>query len=350
MSQPPLVLGVDGGTTKTVALVARTDGEVVGHARGVGSNIYVGSPEENVATITETARAATAMAGIDLGELAATCLSLAGADCAADVDYITAQADAAGLGRRLSVVNDSIGALYAACPTGPAAVAVCGTGFTASARASSGRRWYGGHWTDWASSRKRGYLGGQAMAEAAVRAVVDEELGLGPATELTGRLLASFGADTVEEMLHAVTERGVHHSRLRSDVTGQLLVAANAGDPVALSRVTVFGAAMGDLVGAAATLAGAGAETLDLGLMGSVLRAPCPALQDGLLDAFARKVPAFTLVATSLQPAHGAVLCALERLGEPSLSDAAERLATSSPTPELFHTAAGVPVAVGELS
>lgn len=349
MKDDGLVLGVDGGTTKTIALIARRDGKVVASARGVGANFYVGAPEESVSTIAATASEAAQTAGIEIGDLAAGGLSLAGADCAEDIDYLTARAHALGLGQRCRVVNDSVGALYAACPAGAGAVAVCGTGFTASARSSIGRQWYGGHWTDWATSRKRGYLGGRPMAEAAVRAVVDQALGLGPATDLTPRLLESFQAADVEQMLHTVTARGVHHPRLRSDVTGQLLLAANESDSVALSIVIDFGEAMGELTAVAASSAGAAEEPLDLALMGSVLRAPCPALQSSLLDAFAERVATFQLVTTPLQPAHGAVLIALELLGDVPSPAFADTLAKSSPPPELFQTAAGFSVVTGEM-
>jgi N-acetylglucosamine kinase-like BadF-type ATPase len=349
LSADELVLGVDGGMTKTVALVARRDGHIVGYARGPGSNLYAATPEESVSTIVDTAATAATMAGTELADLVAAGLSLSGADCVEDLDYLTAQAKARALGSRRLVVNDSIGALYAAFPTGAGAVAVCGTGFTASARSQSGRRWFGGHWTDWASSRKRGFLGGQAMAEAAVRAVVDEALGLGPVTDLTPRLLESFQVDEVDEILHAVTLRGVHHPLLRVDVTVQLLLAANESDPVALSIVMDFGAAMGDLVGVAARLAGAHAEPLALSLMGSVLRAPCPPLEQSLLDAFASRVADFRLVSTPLEPAHGAVLIALELLGQVPTPAVTDGLIDSSPPRELFHTAAGIRVA-GEMS
>jgi N-acetylglucosamine kinase-like BadF-type ATPase len=345
-----LVLGIDGGMTKTIALVAARDGRIAGFARGPGANLYAGDPQDCVATIAATATAAATQAGIELGELVTGGLSLSGADCAEDIDYLSAQARTFGLGARSRVVNDSIGALYAACPVGAGAVAVCGTGFTASARSSTGQEWFGGHWTDWASSHGRGFLGGRAMAEAAVRSVVDETLGLGPATELTPRLLESFGVDTVEALLHAVTARGVYHPWLRSDVTSQLLRAANASDAVALSVVADFGSAMGSLAGVAVTCAAAGDEPLGLALMGSVLRADCPSLHRSLLDAFGERVADYALVDTPLEPAHGAILIALELAGEPLTPAVIDRLVASSPPRALFHTAAGAPVASGEMS
>jgi N-acetylglucosamine kinase-like BadF-type ATPase len=348
MSGEGFVLGVDGGMTKTIALVADRDGRILGSARGVGANLYAGAPEECVATIASAAAEAASAAGVELGELVAGGLSLSGADCDEDIDYLSAEARTFQLGIRSRVVNDSIGALYAACPTGPGVVAVCGTGFTTGARSRSGQEWFGGHWTDWASSRGRGFLGGRAMAEAAVRAVVDEQLELGPTTDLTPRLLESFGVETVEELLHVVTARGVYHPWLRSDVTGQLLLAANAADRVALSIVRGFGAAMGSLTGVATRLAGACDEPLDLALMGSVLRAHCPALHDALLGAFAERVPEFAVIDATLEPAQGAVLIALELAGRSLTADVVECLERSSPPKQLFATAAGAPAASGE--
>ena len=74
-------LAVDGGNTKTLAVVAGADGEPRGRGRGGCADIYnAGSPALAVAAIETAARAALAEAGAEAGEVASAVFSLAGAD------------------------------------------------------------------------------------------------------------------------------------------------------------------------------------------------------------------------------------------------------------------------------
>src|SRR5688572_31888082 len=75
------VLGVDGGNTKTLALVAREDGLILGTGRAGCGDIY--GAESPVAAIAEIERAVdTALqeAGIQVTQLSTCAFSLAGAD------------------------------------------------------------------------------------------------------------------------------------------------------------------------------------------------------------------------------------------------------------------------------
>ena len=58
-----LVVGVDGGSTKTVALVADEQGQVIGAARGGGSNWAGEDVSIPMGVVAETVRQALAQAG-----------------------------------------------------------------------------------------------------------------------------------------------------------------------------------------------------------------------------------------------------------------------------------------------
>ncbi|MGA7733546.1 MAG: BadF/BadG/BcrA/BcrD ATPase family protein, partial [Chloroflexia bacterium] len=121
------VLGVDGGNTKTIALVGRSDGSVVGMGRGGCSDIYT-SPDVEV-PLGEADRAvssALAMSEIEAGDLAAGAFSMAGADWPEDFALLQSAMRARAYGRRIVVVNVAVGALRAGSSGGPAVVAVCG--------------------------------------------------------------------------------------------------------------------------------------------------------------------------------------------------------------------------------
>jgi len=106
-----VLLGVDGGNTKTIALVARPDGTVVGAGRVIEcADPYAVGLEHAVRVIESAAELALAEAGAP--NVGCSAFSLAGADWPEDLD---------DLGRALHVrwpdaliVNDGIGALRAA--------------------------------------------------------------------------------------------------------------------------------------------------------------------------------------------------------------------------------------------
>jgi N-acetylglucosamine kinase-like BadF-type ATPase len=112
------VLGVDGGNTKTIALVARTDGTIIGVGRsccsdisdgtiiGVGrsrcSDIYgASSPEAAIAEANSAITMALSGAGIQKEALSASCLSMAGADWNDDIEFL--QRSFAGYGETLTI-------------------------------------------------------------------------------------------------------------------------------------------------------------------------------------------------------------------------------------------------------
>ena len=124
-------LGVDSGNSKTVALIARADGLIVGWGRGGGGDIYV-SEAEAVAAVAEAVEGALAAAGIGVSALTASCLSLVGADWPEDFDFWRLEAQKRGYGRA-QVVNDALGALRAGT-AGDGVAVVCGTGAAIGAR------------------------------------------------------------------------------------------------------------------------------------------------------------------------------------------------------------------------
>ena len=70
------VLGVDGGNTKTIALVASADGRIVGVGRSGCSDIYgAASPEAALGEADAAVAAALSAAGIQREALAAGCLA-----------------------------------------------------------------------------------------------------------------------------------------------------------------------------------------------------------------------------------------------------------------------------------
>src|SRR5262245_51224203 len=144
----PYVLAVDGGNTKTIAMVATGEGTVLGAAYGGCGDIYnatagAGDPALSALTnVTGTILAALAAAGVEAADLAVSVLNMAGADWPEDIAFWREAMTARGYGGSVHVQNDALGALYIGSPDATGVSIVCGTGVATGARAPDGRIWH----------------------------------------------------------------------------------------------------------------------------------------------------------------------------------------------------------------
>jgi N-acetylglucosamine kinase-like BadF-type ATPase len=327
-----LVLGVDGGNTKTVAIVATREGEVVGAGRAGGSDIYNAESEQGaIEEIRRAVEAALAQAGIPPSGIDAAVFSMAGADWPEDVALLCEAIATFGLGGKLNVVNDAIGALRAGTPDAVGVSVTCGTGIAVGARSARGDVWYSGHWPV--------AYGGAELGTEALRAVYEAELGLAPRTSLTEAAIAWFGVGTVPEILHRCTARRSGWGFCAvAKLAPILLDEAAKGDVVAAEIVRRAGRRNAEMAMTAARAVGLGATPFPLVLAGGVLRHPSGLLRRAIVERVAEAMPVGETVLDPPEPVVGAVLLALDLLGDAAPRSVSERLVATLPGPELFAT------------
>jgi N-acetylglucosamine kinase-like BadF-type ATPase len=298
-------LAVDGGNTKTIALVAGPAGHVRGVARGGCADIYnTPTPAVAIAAITAAAQAALAEAGIDAGALESAVFSLAGADWPEDFALLERELrERLGLGFAPLVVNDALGALRAGSPDWTGVAVVSGTYNAVGARRPDGRVFHLGFWPDGA--------GGRNLAEAGLAAVYRAKLGMGPETVLTERALALFGAEDAIALLHEFTRRGGLDAGEKDRLAPVLLDAADEGDAVARAIVADIGHVLGRQARASAEWLGLPLAGTRVVLAGGVFGHP----SDLLADATLAELPGVEPVRHGPPPVAGALLLALDRLG-----------------------------------
>ena len=328
----PHVLGIDAGNTKTIALLARLDGLVIGAGRAGCGDIYGAVSEAAaIAEIVSAVRAARREAGAAIVPIAACALSAAGADWPEDFVFFRDAMRDHGIHADALVVNDAFGALWAGLPYGPGVVVVCGTGTATGARGVDGRIWHTSFW--------QGPHGSEDLAKQTLRAVWRAELGLEPPTALTEIVRRFFGVEDAGEALHLLTRRGHKpHVNIRP-LAHRLLDAASAGDAVARRIVLEHGAGLGDYALAAARKVGIAEQPFTLVLAGGTLRHHAGMLVDALVARVRTGSPLVQVTRARFEPALGAVLMALDRAGV-TIDDAlVERLAASAPPASFFATA-----------
>jgi len=323
-------LGVDGGNTKTIALVGRSDGAVVGWGRAGCSDIYALPVPQARASLLRAVHAALEHANIAADHLAAGAFSMAGADWPEDIALLTAMVEQAGFGRAVRVVNDSIGALRAGTDEAYGVSIVCGTGIATGARGVNGQIWHSSFW--------QVPQGGEQLGREALAAVYRAELGIGEPTVLTAQLLEYFGQRRVVDLLHSRTARGSSPASVRH-LAALVLDAAEAGDKAASAIVKNHGAIMGDYARAAARQVGIAQTAYPLVLAGGVLRHPSPLLAASIIERVRAESPAVRPVRARFEPVVGALLLAYEAAGLPVASATIAQLSSTLPPAALFVTA-----------
>lgn len=301
-----LLLGVDGGNTKTVAVVVTGEGDVLGTGRAGCGDIHNGrGPEAAMAEIVRAVGAALDEARAVASDLAAAAFSLAGADWPEDFDYLRR-----GLRERLAlpedpeVVNDAVGGLRSGTDDMVGVAVVIGTYSALAGRNAAGELFHFGFWPD--STGAHG-LGSQALA-----AIWRHMLGLGPETTLLGRALERWGCEDAEELLHALTKvDGLSDDSEKARFADAVLDEAETGDRLARDIVETVAGRMGDYARVCASRTGQDGAPFPLVLCGSVLRHPSPLLRSVLVS----RVPDGDPVYPDVEPVAGAVLLAADRAG-----------------------------------
>ena len=229
-----LVVGVDGGGTRTRAVVLDGEGRELGRAEGSGAIADALNPGPPAAAVAQVCRAALEAAG---GGVPAHALwaGLSGAGREEARAAVEEELRRAGVAGRVRVGTDIAAALHDAFGDGPGILLVAGTGSIAWGRAEDGREARAGGWGQHLGDEGSAYaLGAAALKEATWQAD-----GRAPRTGLGDAVLVALGLADASDLipwaasatkrevaaLAPVVTRGASGAAARGDLA--------AGDPAA---------------------------------------------------------------------------------------------------------------------
>ena len=220
------ILGVDGGGTKTVALLGDLDGNVL--ARGMSGSSNANAVGFNAACLA--VESAITMTRKDHpGEISAMCLGLAGAGRKEDMEQFENWAVHKFQKTVVKAVSDAEMLLMAEASSSPALALICGTGSIVYGRTVTGDLIRAGGW---------GYLfgdegSGYAIGIAALRAVMQAYDGRGSETLLSELVIERFGLRTAQDLVGSIYGAKSPPSAVAS-LTDLVEQAAGQGDSVAI--------------------------------------------------------------------------------------------------------------------
>jgi N-acetylmuramic acid 6-phosphate etherase len=318
-SRPPLasaanlVLGIDGGGSHTVALLAAlTPGaaspwQVLGRGKAGPSNLQAIGLERAGRSLTEAVAGAFNTAGLPRGPVAAACLGLAGAGRPEDQERIRRWAEAERLAETVEVMGDVPLLLAAGTPDGWGVAVVAGTGSISWGRAPDGRTARAGGWGPLLGDEGSAH----ALVLAALRAVVAATDGRAAATALTERLLPAMGLPNPQALIAALHGGTWDRARL-AGLAPLVVAAAGEGDAAAAGLLRDGARELAQAVRAVVTQLDLPRTGFPLALAGGLLLANA-----GYRQLFLEELERWTFmpgrVELVAEPAEGAVRLAVQR-------------------------------------
>ncbi len=295
-----LILGIDGGGSKTRALVADRDGAVLGVGVAASSNYQSVGFESATAALESAMNAALRAAGYPAAvRFTSMCLGLAGVDRDEDRRRFETWIAARGLAERHAVVNDAELVLAAGTPEGWGVALICGTGSICFGKGRDGRRARAGGWGYLLGDEGSGY----DIAVRALRLATQTADGRAEAHALLQTILAAWSLDEPAQLIGVVYRPETTRATI-ADLARHVIALAAAGDPHAESIIAGAARELGRLI--AAVVKQLRLEAPPVALGGGLIGAH-PRLQQAVLEQAGLPLGPLRYVA---DPAQGALVIA----------------------------------------
>ena len=303
-----VVVGVDGGGSKTRVVVADETGRPLGSTEGPASAVRPGAVDHSADVIAACVRDALAHAGVAPATPKVLCVGVAGVGREPEREALWRLLAARELAEEVSVQPDAMIALDDAFGDGAGVLLIAGTGSVAFARGPDGTFRRCGGWGPVIGDEGSGaWMGRRALGVAAASADGRE-----PESALVGALLTAIGADDPA----ALVPWAAHATPAQlATLAPVVLRVAEGGD---LRANSLLALAVEELVLHVRALARAlfvdERAAVPVALAGGLLARGAP-LRRRLEQRLRSAVPGAQLRAEDVDPARGAVRGALRLLG-----------------------------------
>lgn len=304
------VLGIDGGGTKTKAVIADEEGHVHGLGIGGPSNYDDVGMEKAKVGIAEAVWMARQKASLPDAPFASVFLGMAGVVSEKDRAVIQAIARELSLAAdgNIDIDHDCRIALAGGLSGRPGIVLIAGTGSSCYGRNAAGESWIAGGWGHLISDEGSSYwLGIQAMrcavasSDGRLRSILKE------------LVQDHFQLIEMRDLMHRIYVIGMSRSEVAS-LAPLVIRAAHQDDEVALDLLRQGACDLAQMASTVADQLHLTGGNCELALVGGLFNAGAIVLSP-LHVAIQDRLPDCRILFAELPPASGAALLALKNLG-----------------------------------
>lgn len=311
----PFILGVDGGATKTMAIIGDHTGLILGAGLTGPTNYQLTGLDVAMNNLDDAVRMAASQAGIDVGQISFGVFGLAGADFPVDFQNLTGGIKRLYPAMKFEITNDTWVGFRSGTDQDYGGVVISGTGANYAAAAPDGRK---------VTGRGMGYeWGGEGGAGSLIRTAMHFAFrsndGTGPKTALEEVVLSTLDFPSYDDLSLYMYEVHGKFSRIymkAATIVPAIFELASSGDPVCADILIESGKAMGEIIGGMIKTLGSWQVPQDIVMVGSVFtKGANPLLVDSFTMSCHRFVPFARFKMPELEPAGGAYIMGLERAG-----------------------------------
>lgn len=242
-----LILGVDGGGTKTAVWLANTAGDILGRGVSSPSNYQVVGKTAALHAIQNALLQAYQQAGLPPEPAKIISLGMAGVGRDEDRSWLVDWCKGQNIAEKLEIMTDAELLLWAGTPDGWGIGCISGTGSISFGIDPLGKKARAGGWGYILGDEGSGY----AIGISALRAVTQAADGRGPQTGLTTRVLAAWNLSEPAALISAVYRSNMAREQIGA-LTEWVLKEAEAGDEVAVHLVNTAAADLSLAIGSVA--------------------------------------------------------------------------------------------------
>ncbi len=304
-------LGVDGGASKTAAIVTDEHGTILGRGLAGGSNHLRAGIEEATRNVERAVNGALVEAGIAIREIEYAYCGIAGSDHPTHHERVVESLRLFFPRGNFIVDTDARVALTGAIGFGAGVVIISGTGSVAFGRNTLGREARAGGWGPTLGDEGSGY----AIARDGLAAIVRSYDGRGTPTLMTQLLCNEYDMCDPGDLPRFVYAATTHADDIAR--YGKLVIeAAQSGDAVAQSIIANAGRELAVCVLAVADRLEMLADSFPVAYVGGAFHAH-ELLLDPMRKAIHARAPHATIAPPKVTPVEGAAMMAVRAAGGP---------------------------------
>ena len=305
------VIGIDGGGTKTIALLAEDTGKIIGRTEGGTSAYQVIGGEKLKQVLRELVSGLLEECKIPKDRLAHLFAALSGVGRPGDRKAVTELLTELRISQEVSVDSDAVAALAGAFGGAEGIILISGTGAICFGKGKDGQVRRSGGWGYLLGDEGSGYFIGQ---QGLIAALKDLD-GRGAKTKLRPLFEARYQLNQIDEIIPKIYQGKIDRAEVAS-LAPVVFDLAEAGDKVAQEIIQQAGVELGKLAKAVAEKLNLTGSKIQVALIGSVFKRKA-VLTPAIAAELRQLSDSVEILEPQFQPAAGAVILALQKLGVP---------------------------------